>query len=179
MKRNIAIDPRLLINDETFTFVNVPSMYDGFTDVMYKGHRIAIINGGSSPLHWTVSGSNITVEVIDKLENLVKKLIIQTASITEYSFVRDGKIVNITVMDTDLPNNDNRSVANIFYDEFGVNFLPFHVDKLLEEFYTEFDKDNIQICKELFEQMKSLNFSENTIHQVESSLIAWEMINLN
>ena len=41
-------------------------------DVMYKGNRIAIINGFSSPLQWTApNGSNIPNKIIDKIENLV------------------------------------------------------------------------------------------------------------
>jgi hypothetical protein len=35
-------------------------MYYGFFDVMYKGQRIAIINGISAPLQWTAkNGSDI------------------------------------------------------------------------------------------------------------------------
>ena len=73
-----TINSKLLINDDTFTFVNVSSMYDGFTDVIYKDERIAIINGLSSPLQWTVNGFNIPLDVVNKLEKLVKKLILKT-----------------------------------------------------------------------------------------------------
>lgn len=51
-------------------------MHDGFMDVMYKGQRIAILNGKSAPLQWTAkNGSNIPNNVIDKLESMVSKLI--------------------------------------------------------------------------------------------------------
>jgi hypothetical protein len=51
-------------------------MYEGFTDVFYKGHRIAILNGLSAPLQWTAkNGSNIPNDVIDQLETLVSKII--------------------------------------------------------------------------------------------------------
>ena len=41
-------------------------------DVMYKGNRIAIINGFTSPLQWAApNGSNIPNKIIDKVENLV------------------------------------------------------------------------------------------------------------
>jgi hypothetical protein len=54
-------------------------MYAGFFDVMYKGQRIAILNGLSAPLQWTAkNGSNIPVKVIDQLEKMVVKMIIKT-----------------------------------------------------------------------------------------------------
>ena len=74
--KSLAINPSLVSDNNTFKFVQVPSMYNGFFDVMYKGQRIAIINGVSSPLQWTVkNGSNIPVNVIEKLEKMVVKLI--------------------------------------------------------------------------------------------------------
>jgi len=43
-------------------------------DVIYKGQRIAIINGLSAPLQWTAkNGSNIPVRIIEKIEKLVKR----------------------------------------------------------------------------------------------------------
>jgi hypothetical protein len=55
-------------------FKSVPSMPNGFTDVFYKSQRIAIINGLSSALQWTVkNGSNIPNKIIDRIENLVRK----------------------------------------------------------------------------------------------------------
>lgn len=77
--KNLAINPEFISDNNTFQFKNVPSMYDGFIDVYYKGQRIAIINGLSSPLQWTAkNGSNIPVKVIDQLEKMVQKLIIKT-----------------------------------------------------------------------------------------------------
>jgi hypothetical protein len=74
--RNLAINPELISDNNTFTFKNVPSMYNGFTDVFYKGQRIAILNGLSAPLQWTAkNGSNIPVKVIDQLEKMVVKMI--------------------------------------------------------------------------------------------------------
>lgn len=74
--RNLPINPDLIINTNTFCFKEVPSMYNGFFDVYYNGIRIAIINGLSSPLQWVVkNGSNISLKVIDDLENIVRKLI--------------------------------------------------------------------------------------------------------
>jgi hypothetical protein len=77
---DLAIDPKLISDNNTFTFKNVPSMYDGFTDVFYKGNRIAILNGLTSPLQWTAkNGSNIPNNVIDKLEEMVMSMIKTTA----------------------------------------------------------------------------------------------------
>jgi hypothetical protein len=74
--KNLFINPALLSDNNTFQFKKVPSMYDGFMDVMYKGQRIAILNGKSAPLQWTAkNGSNIPNNVIDKLESMVSKLI--------------------------------------------------------------------------------------------------------
>jgi hypothetical protein len=77
---DLAIDPKLISDNNTFTFKNVPSMYDGFTDVFYKGNRIAILNGLTSPLQWTAkNGSNIPNNVINKLEEMVMRMIKTTA----------------------------------------------------------------------------------------------------
>ena len=74
-----TIDAQLLVNNDTFQFVQVKSMYEGFTDVYYNGQRIAIINGLSSPLQWTAkNGSNIPFSVIDQLEQMVVELIGKT-----------------------------------------------------------------------------------------------------
>ena len=70
------INTNFISDNNTFKFVQVPSMHNGFTDVFYKGQRIAIINGISSPLQWTSkNGSNIPVKVINQLENIIIKLI--------------------------------------------------------------------------------------------------------
>jgi hypothetical protein len=77
--KTLAIDPKLISDNNTFTFKSVPSMYHGFTDVFYKGQRIAILNGLSAPLQWTAkNGSNIPVEVIGQLERMVVKMIDKT-----------------------------------------------------------------------------------------------------
>ena len=74
-----AINPTLLSDNNTFKFVPVSSMHYGFTDVYYKGQRIAILNGLSSPLQWTAkNGSNIPNKVIEQLEKMVTKLISKT-----------------------------------------------------------------------------------------------------
>lgn len=74
---NLPINPELISDNNTFTFKNVPSMYNGFTDVFYKGQRIAILNGLSAPLQWTAkNGSNIPLTLINKLENYCKKNLI-------------------------------------------------------------------------------------------------------
>jgi len=74
--QKLAINPELVSDNNTFNFVKVPSMYNGFFDVMYKGQRIAILNGLSAPLQWTAkNGSNIPVKVIDQLERMVVRLI--------------------------------------------------------------------------------------------------------
>jgi hypothetical protein len=76
---NLAINPVFISDNNTFSFKEVPSMYDGFFDVMYKGQRIAILNGISAPLQWTIkNGSEIPVQVVEQLENMVKKLITKT-----------------------------------------------------------------------------------------------------
>jgi len=80
--RNLAILPELISDNNTFSFVPVPSMYNGFFDVMYKGQRIAILNGLSSPLQWTAkNGSKIPVMVIEKLEKMVIRLITKSHKI--------------------------------------------------------------------------------------------------
>lgn len=80
--KNLSINPELISDNNTFTFKPVPSMYDGFFDVYYKGQRIAILNGLSAPLEWTAkNGSNIPNNVIDQLENMVSKLIEKTYKI--------------------------------------------------------------------------------------------------
>jgi hypothetical protein len=77
--RQLSIKKELLKNTNEFTFKNVPTMYDGFTDVYYNGQRIAILNGLSSPLQWTAkNGSNIPNNIIDNLENLTKELILKS-----------------------------------------------------------------------------------------------------
>ena len=77
--KKLPINPELISDNNTFTFKNVPSMYDGFTDVFYKGQRIAILNGVCAPLQWTAkNGSNIPLKVIEKLEKMVVKMIIKS-----------------------------------------------------------------------------------------------------
>jgi hypothetical protein len=74
--RNLLINTENLSDNNTFQFKKVPSMYEGFTDVFYKGQRIAIINGLSAPLQWTAkNGSNIPNDVIDQLEKIVSSRI--------------------------------------------------------------------------------------------------------
>lgn len=76
--------PSLLKNDDTFTFEVVPTMPNGFVDVIYKGERIAIINGLSAPLQWTAKiGYYIPNYVIDQLENIVREAIEKTAEIMQ------------------------------------------------------------------------------------------------
>jgi hypothetical protein len=78
----LAINPVLISDNNTFTFKSVPTMYNGFFDVYYKGQRIAILNGLSSPLQWTAkNGSNIPVKVIDQLEKMVIKMIEKSAKL--------------------------------------------------------------------------------------------------
>ena len=77
--QNLSINPEFISDNNTFNFVHVPSMYKGFYDVMYKGQRIAILNGLSAPLQWTAkNGSNIPVKVIDQLEKMVVRMIDKT-----------------------------------------------------------------------------------------------------
>ena len=77
--KNLAINPELVSDNNTFKFIPIHSMYVGFFDVMYKGQRIAILNGTTAPLQWTAkNGSNIPVKVIDQLEKMVIKMIMKT-----------------------------------------------------------------------------------------------------
>ena len=87
--RNLAILPELLSDTNTFKFrktveaemINYPQM-NFLIDVIYKGQRIAILNGLSSPLQWTAkNGSNIPVIIIEKLEKMVVRLITKTYKI--------------------------------------------------------------------------------------------------
>ena len=71
----LSINPKLISDNNTFKFINVPSMYEGFMDVMYKGQRIAILNGMSAPLQWIMNSINVPVKVLNQLENMVIKLI--------------------------------------------------------------------------------------------------------
>lgn len=73
--RNLPINKSLVSDTNNFSFKNVPTMYDGFMDVMYKGQRIAIINGISSPLQWTMNSTKVPVKVLNQLENMVIRLI--------------------------------------------------------------------------------------------------------
>lgn len=87
----ISINPELLSDTNTFKFVSVPSMYEGFTDVYYKGQRIAIFNGMSSPLQWTAkNGSNIPYKVIGQLEKMAKRLVIKTHKMGATKWVQWG-----------------------------------------------------------------------------------------
>jgi hypothetical protein len=71
-----TINPKFIKDNGTFQFIPVPSMYEGFYDVMYKGKRIAILNGLSTPLQWTAkNGSNIPVKIIVALEKMVTRMI--------------------------------------------------------------------------------------------------------
>ncbi len=73
---NLLINPEFISDNNDFKFVKVPSMYEGFFDVMYKGQRIAILNGMSAPLQWTAkNGSNIPNSIIEKLEKMATRLI--------------------------------------------------------------------------------------------------------
>jgi len=82
--KTLLINPELISDNNTFTFKNVPSMYNGFTDVFYKGQRIAILNGLSSPLQWAIkNGSNIPLDVIEKLEKMVTKMIDKTSKMNK------------------------------------------------------------------------------------------------
>ncbi len=80
--KNLAINPELVSDNNTFSFKSVPTMYNGFFDVFYKGQRVAILNGLSSPLQWVVNGNRIPVSVVDKLEKMVIRLIKKSANIT-------------------------------------------------------------------------------------------------
>jgi hypothetical protein len=65
-----------LSDKNVLKFKPVPTITN-MVDVMYKNERIAIINGFSAPLEWTAkNGSNIPLEIITKIENLVRKNII-------------------------------------------------------------------------------------------------------
>ena len=73
---NLAINTKFVSDTNTFSFKNVPTMYDGFMDVIYKGKRIAILNGLSAPLQWTGKNDfHVPVKVIDQLEKMVIRLI--------------------------------------------------------------------------------------------------------
>lgn len=74
---NLTINPNFISDNNTFKFVEVPSMYKGFFDVYYKGQRIAILNGLTSPLQWT-SKIELPIEIVENLENMVKKLIVKS-----------------------------------------------------------------------------------------------------
>lgn len=73
---NLSINPKFVSDTNNFSFKNVPTMYYGFMDVMYKGKRIAIINGLSAPLQWTGKNDfHVPIKVIIQLENMVIRLI--------------------------------------------------------------------------------------------------------
>lgn len=89
--RNLAILPELLSDTNVFKFrktvqaemINFPEM-DNLIDVIYNGQRIAILNGLSAPLQWTAkNGSNIPINIIEKLEKMVIRLIIKTNKISK------------------------------------------------------------------------------------------------
>jgi hypothetical protein len=71
---NTAVNTSNFSDTYEIKFAKVPTMPNGFMDVIYKGQRIAIINGLSAPLQWTAkNGSNIPVRIIEKIEKLVKR----------------------------------------------------------------------------------------------------------
>jgi len=84
--RNLAINPILLSDNNTFKFKRTSQVemnnwpeFMAQIDVFYKGQRIAILNGLSAPLQWTAkNGSNIPIKVVDQLEKMVSKMIVQT-----------------------------------------------------------------------------------------------------
>ena len=77
--KNLSINPNYLSDNNTFQFKRQDWIKEGFVDVIYKDQRIAILNGFSAPLQWTVkNGSNIPVKVINQLESMVIKLIVKT-----------------------------------------------------------------------------------------------------
>jgi hypothetical protein len=53
----------------------MPELYNNWLDVYYKGQRVAIINGMSSPLQWTANG--LPVKLVNALENKVRKSLIK------------------------------------------------------------------------------------------------------
>jgi hypothetical protein len=74
----ISVNISNLSDTNDLKFIPVPSMYEGFTDVIYKSKRIAIINGLSAPLQWTAeNGANIPTSIIDRIERLVKRNLIK------------------------------------------------------------------------------------------------------
>lgn len=80
--KNLAINPELISDNNTFQFKKQNYIKEGFIDVMYKGERIAILNGFTSPLQWTAkNGSNIPIKVIEQLEKMVVRMIKKTNKI--------------------------------------------------------------------------------------------------
>ncbi|MNK78050.1 hypothetical protein D3C87_976680 [compost metagenome] len=78
--KNLAINPTLISDNNNFRFIPVSTVHEGFFDVLYKGNRIAIINGKSAPLEWVAkNGSKIPVKVIEQLEKMCTRLIDKTA----------------------------------------------------------------------------------------------------
>jgi hypothetical protein len=83
---NLSILPNLLVDDKNFNFEQTAKVnfknwpeFNNQIDVIYKGQRIAILNGLSAPLQWTVkNNSNIPNSIIDELEQLVILLIEET-----------------------------------------------------------------------------------------------------
>lgn len=75
MRAKKNVDTSNFSDTNELKFKNVETL--GTTDVFYKNQRIAIINGFSSALQFTAkNGSNIPNQIIDKVENLVKRNLI-------------------------------------------------------------------------------------------------------
>jgi hypothetical protein len=106
--KNLAINPKLISDNNTFNFKKVPTMYEGFYDVFYKGQRIAILNGTSAPLQWTAkNGSNVPIKVIDQLEEMVIKMIKQT-----YTMQTKVNLENVRFNGSDYnPKTDNARLS--------------------------------------------------------------------
>ena len=98
---------------------------------------------------------------------------------TKFSFIRDGKLVNITVEDTDLTNNDDRFLADILYEEFSINNLPNSISYLLNSFYHSLNHENIKECKNIFEKLKTLNVSNKILDEFNSSITCLELLTVN
>jgi len=74
--KNLPINKITITDTNTFRFKEVPTMYKGFYDVIYKGNRIAILNGLSAPLQWTGKNNfQVPIKVIIQLEKMVIRMI--------------------------------------------------------------------------------------------------------
>lgn len=80
--RTQAINPVLVSDTNDFSFKMFKSELVDQIDVFHKGQRIAILNGISAPLKWTAKNGSVKIQIVEKLEKMVIRLIKKSETIS-------------------------------------------------------------------------------------------------